>query len=61
MTTVELKEKIDLAEKERKIFNRLLGTLCHCNLDTQLRVAGGWVPGKLLGKESNDIDIAIDI
>ncbi|KAG7552281.1 Poly A polymerase head domain [Arabidopsis thaliana x Arabidopsis arenosa] len=60
MILVELKEKIDLAEKEWKIFDRLLGTLCHCNLDTQLRVAGGWVPDKLLGKESNDIDIAID-
>ena len=27
---------------------------------TVLRVAGGWVRDKLLGKESDDIDIAID-
>lgn len=29
-------------------------------LKTQLRVAGGWVRDKLLGLESNDIDIALD-
>ena len=29
-------------------------------LQTTLRVAGGWVRDKLLGKESDDIDIAID-
>ncbi|KAL0795276.1 hypothetical protein Bca101_066653 [Brassica carinata] len=58
--SVELKEKIDLNEKEREIFDRLLGTLRFCNLDTQLRVAGGWVRDKLLGRDSDDIDIAID-
>ncbi|CAL9215950.1 unnamed protein product [Arabidopsis halleri] len=57
---IELKENIELTEKERKIFDRLLSTLRYCNLDTQLRVAGGWVRDKLLGKESDDIDIAID-
>jgi len=25
-----------------------------------LRVAGGWVRDKLMGKQSNDIDIALD-
>ncbi|XP_010477526.1 PREDICTED: putative CCA tRNA nucleotidyltransferase 2 [Camelina sativa] len=59
-SSVELKENIELTEKERKIFDRLLSTLRYCNLDTQLRVAGGWVRDKLLGKESDDIDIAID-
>ncbi|KAL1225831.1 hypothetical protein V5N11_021048 [Cardamine amara subsp. amara] len=58
--SIELKENIDLTEKERMIFDRLLDTLRHCNLDTQLRVAGGWVRDKLLGKDSDDIDIAID-
>ncbi|KAJ0257624.1 Uncharacterized protein HA466_0084640 [Hirschfeldia incana] len=58
--SVELKETIDLTEKEREIFDRLLGTLRFCNLDTQLRVAGGWVRDKLLGRDSDDIDIAID-
>lgn len=45
--SVELKEKIDLNEKEREIFDRLLGTIRFCNLDTQLRVAGGWVRDKV--------------
>ncbi|KFK44358.1 hypothetical protein AALP_AA1G247100 [Arabis alpina] len=58
--SISLKEKIDLTEKERVIFDRLLGTLRFCNLDTQIRVAGGWVRDKLLGKDSDDIDIAID-
>ncbi|WZZ72419.1 LOW QUALITY PROTEIN: hypothetical protein YC2023_083789 [Brassica napus] len=58
--SVELKENIEITEKEREIFDRLLGTLRFCNLDTQLRVAGGWVRDKLLGRESDDIDIAID-
>lgn len=55
-----VKEKIDLTEKEEKIFNRLLEVLKHFQLDTQLRVAGGWVRDKLLGKDCYDIDIALD-
>lgn len=57
---VEVKEKIDLTETEKRIFDRLLGTLRHFNLQTQLRVAGGWVRDKLLGKDCYDIDIALD-
>ncbi|KAE8666400.1 Polynucleotide adenylyltransferase family protein isoform 4 [Hibiscus syriacus] len=57
---VEVKEKIELTETEKKIFDRLLNTLLHFNLQTQLRVAGGWVRDKLLGKECYDIDIALD-
>ena len=30
------------------------------NLNLTLRIAGGWVRDKLLGKESDDIDIALD-
>ncbi|CAN1343429.1 tRNA nucleotidyltransferase cca2 [Linum perenne] len=51
---------IEPNEVERKIFDRLLGTLRHFNMSTQIRVTGGWVRDKLLGKESCDIDIAID-
>ena len=29
-------------------------------LSTKMRVAGGWVRDKLLGKDSDDIDIALD-
>ncbi|CAH8384017.1 unnamed protein product [Eruca vesicaria subsp. sativa] len=60
MTTVKLRETIDLTDNERKIFDLLLGFLHESNLKTQLRVAGGWVRDKLLGKDSDDIDIAID-
>jgi len=30
-------------------------------LKTTLRVAGGWVRDKLIGKKSDDIDLAMDI
>ncbi|KAI3977907.1 hypothetical protein MKX01_036747 [Papaver californicum] len=59
-SSVEVKDKIDLTYKENQIFSRLLQVLHHFNLDTQLRVAGGWVRDKLLGKDCYDIDIAID-
>ncbi|XP_077241459.1 polynucleotide adenylyltransferase family protein isoform X2 [Tasmannia lanceolata] len=57
---VQVKEKIDLTDKEKKIFDRLLHVIRHFKLDTQLRVAGGWVRDKLLGKDCSDIDIALD-
>ncbi|XP_015583667.1 tRNA nucleotidyltransferase cca2 isoform X2 [Ricinus communis] len=57
---IQVKDKIELTEIEKKIFDRLLNTLRHFNLQTQLRVAGGWVRDKLLGKDCYDIDIAID-
>ena len=44
---IEVKEKIELTEIEKKIFDRLLNTLRHFNLQTQLRVAGGWVRDKV--------------
>lgn len=55
-----MKEKIELTEKEERIFKRLLEVLKHFELETQLRVAGGWVRDKLLGKDCYDIDIALD-
>ncbi|XP_041012281.1 tRNA nucleotidyltransferase cca2 isoform X2 [Juglans microcarpa x Juglans regia] len=57
---VQVKERIELTVTERNIFDRLLGTLRHFGLSNQLRVAGGWVRDKLLGKECYDIDIALD-
>lgn len=45
---VQVKDNIELTETEEKIFHRLLGTLRHFNLQTQLRVAGGWVRDKVL-------------
>ncbi|KAI3861694.1 hypothetical protein MKX03_030799 [Papaver bracteatum] len=57
---IQLKDKIELTDQEKKIFDRLLRVVDHQSLLTQLRVAGGWVRDKLLGKESNEIDIALD-
>ncbi|KAJ3703674.1 hypothetical protein LUZ61_007379 [Rhynchospora tenuis] len=55
-----VKERIELSAKEDQIFTRLLDVVRHFGLETQLRVAGGWVRDKLLGKECYDIDIALD-
>ncbi|KAK1591704.1 hypothetical protein Q3G72_012018 [Acer saccharum] len=66
-TAVQVKEKIDLSDTEKDIFDTLLKTLRDPELsgdfkpNTVLRVAGGWVRDKLLGKECCDIDIALDI
>ncbi|XP_057742480.1 tRNA nucleotidyltransferase cca2-like isoform X4 [Arachis stenosperma] len=57
---LQVRDKIELSDIERRIFDRLLATLRHFNLQTQLRVAGGWVRDKLLGKDCYDIDIALD-
>ncbi|XP_051185657.1 tRNA nucleotidyltransferase cca2 [Lolium perenne] len=57
---VEVRESVELTEKEAKIFGRLLDVVRHFSLGTQVRVAGGWVRDKLLGKDSTDIDIALD-
>ncbi|XP_062204118.1 CCA tRNA nucleotidyltransferase, mitochondrial-like isoform X2 [Phragmites australis] len=58
--SVEVSETVELTEKEERIFRRLLDVVRHFDLGTQLRVAGGWVRDKLLGKDSADIDIALD-
>lgn len=44
---VEVRERIELNDKERKIFDRLRDVLTHFEMDTQLRVAGGWVRDKV--------------
>ncbi|XP_024641537.1 tRNA nucleotidyltransferase cca2, partial [Medicago truncatula] len=58
--THHVRDTIELTEVEQKIFDRLLATQLHFKLKTDIRVAGGWVRDKLLGKDSNDIDIALD-
>ncbi|XP_037425027.1 CCA tRNA nucleotidyltransferase, mitochondrial-like [Triticum dicoccoides] len=52
--------KLELSKEEEKIFLRLLDVVRHYRLGTTLRVAGGWVRDKLLGKQPTDIDIALD-
>ena len=51
---------IRLLDEEQRLFDLLLRVVDECNLSTELRCAGGWVRDKLLGKESSDIDIALD-
>lgn len=52
--------KISLTPTEEKIFKLLLSVVKEKTPDTVLRVAGGWVRDSLLGKKSNDIDIAVN-
>ncbi|KAL1195819.1 hypothetical protein V5N11_027686 [Cardamine amara subsp. amara] len=59
MKTIDLKE-IVLSENEREIFDLLLCAFSNLHPKTQLRVVGGWVRDKLIGQDSNDIDIAIE-
>ncbi|KAI6691234.1 hypothetical protein NL676_028062 [Syzygium grande] len=46
LPTVQVKEKIDLTEKETMIFDRLLATIRHFDLSIELRVGGDWVRNK---------------
>jgi len=52
--------KIELTSLEKQIFDFLLEANQKLGLNSTMRVAGGWVRDKLLGKDSNDIDVAID-
>jgi len=52
---------ISLTSQEENIFNLLRDVKKKAKLNVQMRVAGGWTRDKLLGKQSDDIDIAVDI
>ncbi|PVU94111.1 hypothetical protein BB561_002791 [Smittium simulii] len=60
------KPEIILTEKENKICDLLKKVCIYIKEKTpnqpqiELRIAGGWVRDKLLGKECHDIDIAVD-
>ena len=56
--TVDL-PNVRLTSDEKKIFDFLADVKRQFGLDVEFRVAGGWVRDKLMGKESDDIDIAI--
>jgi len=51
---------IMLTEAEHNLFCTITKSLEHWKLKTTVRAAGGWVRDKLLGRESDDIDIAVD-
>lgn len=54
-------KQITLNEKEKECFSIIMNILKKYNLNSTIcRVAGGWVRDKLLGKESDDIDIALN-
>ena len=57
--SAELME-IKLTDQEEKIFDLLRAVVKDKAPGTTLRVAGGWVRDKLMGKGSNDIDISPD-
>lgn len=52
--------EIIISSTEKKIFDLILDVIKEEKLDTTCRVAGGWVRDKLLGRKSDDIDIALD-
>ena len=56
----QVNDSIELNELETQIFETLLAARAHHGMSTTLRCAGGWVRDKLLGRESHDIDIAVD-
>lgn len=55
----EAQTNINISPLEKKIFDFLIVVKNHFNLPTEMRVAGGWVRDKLMGKDSDDIDIAL--
>lgn len=51
---------IRLTSREEELFELFRATIAFKGRITIARVAGGWVRDKLLGRESDDIDIALD-
>lgn len=57
----ELQSSVTLTTQEQELFDELLESSKQAGLaETTLRCAGGWVRDKLMGRESLDIDIALD-
>jgi hypothetical protein len=55
-----VREQITLTQEEQQLFSLLLEAAKAAGTGTTLRCAGGWVRDKLLGKDSKDIDVALD-
>jgi tRNA nucleotidyltransferase/poly(A) polymerase len=51
---------INLTEQEIDIFNLLLEVAESDECKSTIRVAGGWVRDKIMGNDSNDIDVTVD-
>mmetsp|Transcript_21865 Transcript_21865/g.19408 ORF Transcript_21865/g.19408 Transcript_21865/m.19408 type:complete len:349 (+) Transcript_21865:86-1132(+) len=56
----EINKDINITSEEQEIFDTLLEVAKNNNLNTTIRVNGGWVRDKLLNKDSKDIDFALD-
>lgn len=61
MKTAQIENEIALTPSEREIFNVLINAKKEFNLNVNFRVVGGWVRDKLLNKNSDDIDIAVEM
>ena len=60
ITNNKIIQNISLNEKEKECFSIIMNIITKNNLGSVVcRVAGGWVRDKLLGKESDDIDISV--
>ena len=55
----KLLEPAGLTAAEEALFATLMGAAEHGGQGTVVRAAGGWVRDKLLGKESDDVDITV--
>lgn len=51
---------ITLTPKEKQLFSTLMRIVKQCELKTTIRVNGGWVRDKIMGLESDDIDVSLD-
>ena len=56
----EVRDSITLTDAESALLSTLLDAAKAAGTGTVLRCAGGWVRDKLLGRESLDIDVALD-
>lgn len=56
----QLVERISLTAQEQELFEFLLDVERQYACTCVLRVAGGWVRDKLLGRYSDDVDIVLD-
>ena len=60
ITNNKINQNISLNEKEKECFSIIMNNISKNNLGSVIcRVAGGWIRDKLLGKESDDIDISV--